>query len=860
MSDDILFSEETPSFDWLDAASKKTVYGPKGAFLAALPRFWTPPFVLLPASLFAGRRTAGGEKLVKLPKPVLAKIRSLAISGQIIVRSSVIGETIWDRGTYKSEIVDAAGEGFDERLLLAAENVLASAQGKQSGIVVQKYVKPKSRGEFGNLQRLSKTRDHWELSSIASNDVTTRDRFNTQRDEAASDRAILAVRSGQSRERQFGSIAAWLNNVLLQGKSQRLSCEWVVDDRQIYLVQLDEEDEDFGGCNPFQIRVAPIHQPVAAKGTLLTPAEGAALQAWDKLRVLEELGEPTATHRPMLFYVELADLIRVQKSQLKGNLEKDFRDLIGPDSIVVRTSGRVGDKVPNLPRTECLTPAEAADWCINELASLKAAGTAKNLAFVAHRFISARASAWVRAEPDSANVEIHSLWGLPDGLQTCPYDIWEVHIHSKVATDYPEYKSNMLIARENGDWEYVRIKNELARGLSVGRPEALDLALRTHAIAQRLGKPCHVMWFVGCANNDGTKFNIPWYWTEAHDAEKNPDRANYQIFTIADQEALERFKVQLDARWRQAIELKPSNPNLMRDSAFIDAVGKAAHDAGVPVILEGSTLAHAYYQLRRQGCTVVTRGEKEHSRVRRTATFGKLVRDEIPSRIAKRQEAEVTRTIPAEVLKGFLVGKLLEEALEVRSAVGVEQKAAELADLYEVFRALLQAEGIPLQEIETKAKEKRNKAGGFDKGFVLLQTGILGRNRTAMASASQPLTQVLARKNPSGSYDIPFSFFGFMEFDQPRVLDFEEAGVRVSVQLHSDRVELSLSKEERQLELPLDLAVEADASQATRGEATTSAGRPKPKRPRARSRKGTLRASSSGSRRLSKKVKRTKRR
>jgi predicted house-cleaning noncanonical NTP pyrophosphatase (MazG superfamily) len=228
---------------------------------------------------------------------------------------------------------------------------------------------------------------------------------------------------------------------------------------------------------------------------------------------------------------------------------------------------------------------------------------------------------------------------------------------------------------------------------------------------------------------------------------------------------------------------------------------------GVPIILAGSTLAHADYQLRRQGCNVVARGEKEHSRVRRNVALGKLVRDKIPTRIAERHEAQITQKIPIELIKGFLTSKLLEEALEVRQADGPEQKTVELADLYEVFRALAHAEGISLPDIVAKADEKKKQAGGFDEGLLLLQTGILGRGRTAIQNAGRPLAQVLARRISADSYEIPFSFFGFMEFDQPRSLVFEDFGVRLDVLLRGDRIELRLSRDAEQLELPLDLAV-----------------------------------------------------
>ena len=98
-----------------------------------------------------------------------------------------------------------------------------------------------------------------------------------------------------------------------------------------------------------------------------------------------------------------------------------------------------------------------------------------------------------------------------------------------------EYKSHMLIARDDGGWEYVRIKNELARHLCIGRRDAIDLAVRTAKIAQRIGRACHVMWFVGCEDSDHTRFNLPWYWIEAHDPERNVDRSNYKTMTVSDE-------------------------------------------------------------------------------------------------------------------------------------------------------------------------------------------------------------------------------------------------------------------------------------------------------------------------------------
>lgn len=346
MNGEVIFSEDTIPVGWSEADPIKLNYGQKGARLATLPRRWTPPFVLLPASMFGSGSRSGGQ-LLDLSETIVSRVRSLGGStGNLIVRSSVAGESIWDRGSYKSVIVSSIADNFEHKLLSAAGEILASAPSKQVGLVIQRYLHPRSRGEFGNLLRVSKTRDQWELSTVTSDGTTSRNRFNTQRDEAASPDSGLAIKPGISRERLFGSVAAWLNNELLRGRPQRLSCEWVTDNHQVYLVQIDEEDEDFFGVNPFQIRVAPSHPPSAANGNFLAHAGGQALQTWDKLKVLEELWEPTALHKPTLFYVCLSDLPGDSEPDAVERLEDDFRLLIGSDNIVVRTSVRAGIEKP----------------------------------------------------------------------------------------------------------------------------------------------------------------------------------------------------------------------------------------------------------------------------------------------------------------------------------------------------------------------------------------------------------------------------------------------------------------------------------------------------------------------------------
>lgn len=803
---DVVLSEETARIEWSEVRQFSERFGVKGGTSLAIPRAWTPPFALVSADVAAGMG-AGDSLGDVINLRVLEQIGALGGEGaRLIVRSSVVGETIWERGTYKSVQVEAhAPKEAAHRLQAAALEVIASTSGRRTGLMIQRYIRPVAQGEFGNLQRISKSRDQWEIAIREAVGLTSRQRLNSQRDQAAEPDEPLAVRSGVSRERLFGAVGAWLNNELLLGRSQRLNCEWITDNRHYYLVQVDEEDEDIWGVNPFQVRIPQAVTPSASSGHYLKLASGAALKAWDKLQVLDELWEPAASHKPMLFHVPIADLPTKATKVALRRLASDFENLIGPAGIIVRTSVQAGaEKIPNLPRTECLSPDAAAQWCFDQARSLAGQHDRSEFAFVAHRFVAARASAWARAEPGNPMVEINALWGLPDALQYCPYDIWEVHVPTGVATDYPDYKSDMLISGADGGWRYVRVKNELARNICIGSTEAKELASRSLQIAERLERACHIMWFVGCVDKQGVHFNIPWYWTEAHESERNPDRASYRVFTVTDGASLEQFERWSSSRNRQALALRPTDLKLMRDNDFIEAVGAAAKAAQVPIILSGSTLAHAYYQLRKLGCTLVTPGEKEHARVRRTASLGKLVRDKIPEKITQRHEANVTRQVSGNLRKGYLISKLFEEALEVREAAEPTQKTEELADLFEVFRALAKAEGVSLDAVKKAADQKKRKAGGFEDGLVLLQTAIVAHERGSPSEWDRGVGDVLAERTGDDAVEIPFSFFGFMELDQPRSVYFENIGVRLDIVLRPDRLEVRLARGPEQLGLPLN--------------------------------------------------------
>lgn len=398
MNHGISSSEAISRLDWGEAKSQATVYGPKGALLLSLPRSWVPPFILLSDTLV--------EWLLLTHENISEVIRHeqvkslLCNCNKIIVRSSVIDETIWERGTFRSEIVDCLNDdSFGERLLCAVSSVRQSAPSRRVGMIIQKYVEPRFRGEFGNLLRVSKTRDHWEVSSVSTSGIAQRERINCQRDIAADDSFELGRHIRPTDPRSFGAIASWINSQLLSQAQQRVNVEWVYGEGGFFVVQIDEETEDFTGVNPFQLRFPTVHSGRANSGRFILAPTAELIGKWDKLAVLEDLWAPGETQKPMLFSVS-PNALSPNSPEICAALESEFSSIVGPDKIILRTSIKRGrEKITNLPRSEGLTPAQAAQWCIDKTQQILSEGilSIDDFSFVTHRLIPSRASAWALA-------------------------------------------------------------------------------------------------------------------------------------------------------------------------------------------------------------------------------------------------------------------------------------------------------------------------------------------------------------------------------------------------------------------------------------------------------------------------------
>lgn len=95
--------------------------------------------------------------------------------------------------------------------------------------------------------------------------------------------------------------------------------------------------------------------------------------------------------------------------------------------------------------------------------------------------------------------------------------------------------------------------------------------------------------------------------------------------------------------------------------------------------------------------------------------YNKLVRDNIPKIIEQDGNIPITRILDDEEYLKELDKKLLEEVNEYLN----DQNIEELADIYEVFLAILKARKIELEELENVRKAKILKKGAFEEKIYL---------------------------------------------------------------------------------------------------------------------------------------------
>lgn len=694
------------------------VVGAKASGLASIPADWVPGYIVLPPEFVAWAASARLTSGRQVQDELDARLAPLAPSKYLIVRSSATLETLAARGRFQSAVVAWNSTGMIDVMRNLYELASAFVSGTEKlSLVIQRFVPPLMKGHLSNERRVAQRAKTWLVESYdPSGNLMDTARINAFKDPEAAG----PLRCSTSRELQtcFREVAGYF-----LVREARWHLEWVWDGRRLWIVQADH-DQDLIEPPPGSFWAVPP-APLVAAPTLEAFVPDTAAGDWHKLecvRLFRQLGLPNTS----LFVLEDPTLLgQLFNGSVPAAVRRDLRVLAG-SPFVIRTDVRYGDDLL-CPRTHTVMGQEdAVGFLASTAMRFAAEGVAPEMVcFILHRFIPARASAWAVCGVDPQTVRIDGSWGLPDGLAYFPHDSFQVDLRTESFIKRVRCKDVYLDCAPDGTWVPRRAGTKYDWAQSISEDDLLAIAHMTARIADSLGKAVQVMFFVGVDGRSGHPRLMPWFYTDKVSIELLAPTSPFHYGTARTIEGLEDLDAVVQAleqsgtKGRPNLRLRPQ-ADLFRDTAFLERVASTAVAFGVAVELEGSTLHHAFYLLRRAGANIRCIDAFAPPAERRQ--FGKLVRDRVAERIAKggeRVEAYVASRIE---LDAFLRRKLVEEALEVLRAESQAELREELADVLEVLESLAELGGTTMADVSVIAQRKREGSGGFRHGVVLVET------------------------------------------------------------------------------------------------------------------------------------------
>jgi predicted house-cleaning noncanonical NTP pyrophosphatase (MazG superfamily) len=699
--------------------------------LSRLPTSWAPPFFVISHEIHRRWLEQGADPKAK-PADLLGlverdwietEVRRLGARPQSIslfVRSNAAEEGLDQRGLLRSVRCD----GTVEAIISAALEVFkASSEAGVSvpiGLIVQIYCSPILSGHLSNERRVSEEARRWvcEIDSSTQLGKETGPRVMRWRVEAAvaiGDKELLCSdRKGLAR--LLRSVGKYFYE-----KRERRHLEWVWDGTRLWIVQNDPAPDPKGESVESGLVVSsqPIRSALLRQFRSFSSSDA---KRWQKLKCVETFRSmklPTTS----LFVLKGADRIRrLAKEESLPGLLPDLRELTKAP-LVIRTD-IAGQVTLFAKRTDCVSKPEAAARFLRDTARdlLHSGVHPGEVCFIAHRFIPACASAFSMATAGGSRVTVDGSWGLPDGLEFCPHDSFEVDVRSgSIIARRIRYKPTFLAALPDDSWKATPVGAPWDWKPSIDDSTVRQIAALSKRLAEALNKTIVIMWFVGIPPGSAHPDLIPWrYTTEGELGQVEPVIGGFFLskpFFVRNSHDVDRLGEKDDSV--SSVILKPDGPHL-RHKSFLERLGRIVKARGLRIDLEGSPLSHTYYVLKRTGAHVACIDPIAPRSVRRQ--FGKLVRDKIPVRIQTHGEKALTISLPKGELLDILKAKIVEEAMEVLSAPSPDTLREEMADVLEVLIALCRMGGSSLKKLEKLAAQKRRKVGGFGKGLVLVQT------------------------------------------------------------------------------------------------------------------------------------------
>lgn len=734
-----------------------SLIGEKAFGISCLPPKWILPFFVISYSLIDQARRRGSIVLDEWIEAIsrCCDSRSFSPGTQLLIRSSAISEDIKQRGNFFSSPSDGKSLSMDLKKYI--ERVLADRANAAESIciIVQKRAECSQKGHLSNERRCSKEPRDWlgEYEKDPYNphfQINLRDWREKVSVEALAS-APLDCNLKVNIQKTLKAVAEWGRN-----NQNRMHFEWVWDGKHIYIVQAEEEKPE-AFFNPeshtdwrFNFR---DFQPKALTEISLVHAT-----KYTKIRNVYVYLELSLATVPLYVLDDETMLSDIAQGLFADQLIRDLEHLVN-HSLVIRMDVDTANQADRqmLPRThEVRDLGECKDWLESNVRQVRSQFPGKNVALIFHNFVPSSASAFASASPKERKVEIEALWGIPEGLYYYSHDKFIVdtkHVEAGRAklNDYDcrssiRYKPYCVAPNQNGVWKAQKLGPPHDWKSSIRNENWISkIACDTKRIAEKEGKSVSVMWFIGVPASAAESPVLPWFHEE-FDREsvrytkvgrkKTPfDRT----LTISENKDIQKLENAAESRDRniKTILVRPIEEPLLRDKHTLERVGKLARSLNASILLEGATLSHAFYQLAHTGAAVVVENPFDDDQGARD--FNKLVRDFIPEKIKEGGETVDARILTGDELIKALREKLVEESLEVLDAQDHDSVLDELADVLEVVTSLVSHLGANKEEIEKRRALKKERAGGFEKGLVLISTENPSPSSKANDNPSLPL-------------------------------------------------------------------------------------------------------------------------
>lgn len=696
------------------AEPQPTQVGGKGAGLLSVPPGWVPDTVFLSpkAHEFARSQRYSDDALdaVFNQHRVGFMLSQIGPSEKVIVRSDAASESIIERGRYSSlETYKAVAD-----IVKCAKRIWSEADnlgGDAVGLLIQPLLSRRACGHISNEQRLNRNADSWTVEMVSAGIHHSIQWSVSDRDETG-DR-YLACASLSALMRRLRSVAAHYTNY-----SPRHHLEWVWDGMRLWVVQADPVIPLYGPPpgELWRPRTGVRMDDNLQMWTELTPKSVDELIQWPKVRALQAF---TRAHLPTHQIWCLTDTEWLARDDSPPMDVLHDLELLMTGHTVIRTD--VAHREPQfmLPKTKSAItdPKEALDFMKRAVATVTASDPRAEVAFLAHRFLRSRASAWSYAVPRSPQVTIDAIWGLADGLGWLPHDKFVVDLRTESIRHSIRAKTHFLdVSGSSGDWEYRQTPSDWIWRWSISESQILAIARGAWAMAQSANSPQLTMWFAGLL--DGPRLNVlPWFQT-GHAIpldERPPEAKGRDRVVIRDRVDLDRWLMS-ESRPEELVVLEPGDA-LLRDKEFVSRIAASSKVRGACIEILGSPLAHPFYLLTNAGATVVCPMPQVMETV-----YDKLVRDRVPEKIESAGEHVSVIMSSGRELEELLRQKIVEEAFEVAGSTSVDSLVEELADLAEVVRSLLSVTGVAASQVEAAREAKLKNRGGFASGVVLRKT------------------------------------------------------------------------------------------------------------------------------------------